>query len=186
MAYKNIKNIIINNAFNLFVEKGYNNVSVNEICSVCSITKPTLYYHFKSKEDIIYSYFDNAVKEYEISENTLELLKQADGRSCVLMILSEIFKVYTHKGYDLTQAFISCCLADISKDIVFPKKIQDKIITKIEQGKSDGSIENTADADCIYKGLFHCFMGYLLYWSQHNGLIGEEHSMETELESIFR
>lgn len=58
MAYKNIDSIIINTSCNLFMEKGYSNVSVNEICSACSITKPTLYYHFKSKEDILDAMID--------------------------------------------------------------------------------------------------------------------------------
>lgn len=47
------KELIIQNAINLFSKKGYEAVGVQEICDVSGITKPTLYYYFKSKAGIL-------------------------------------------------------------------------------------------------------------------------------------
>jgi TetR/AcrR family transcriptional regulator len=43
---------ILNDGWELFQQKGYLGVAVDEICQRCGITKPTLYYYFKSKENL--------------------------------------------------------------------------------------------------------------------------------------
>ena len=53
------KEIIRNKAISLFVEKGYNNVTVVDICEACSITKPTFYNYIPSKESIILNIYDD-------------------------------------------------------------------------------------------------------------------------------
>ncbi|MCQ2593117.1 MAG: TetR/AcrR family transcriptional regulator [Treponema sp.] len=47
------KDFIIQNAISLFSQKGYDGVGVQEICQVSEITKPTLYYYFKSKSGVL-------------------------------------------------------------------------------------------------------------------------------------
>lgn len=39
-------------AWELFQQKGYRGVTVDEICERCNLTKPTLYYYFNDKEDL--------------------------------------------------------------------------------------------------------------------------------------
>lgn len=46
---------ILDAALALFAEKGYEATSMREIAEQLSITKPALYYHFDSKEDIVRS-----------------------------------------------------------------------------------------------------------------------------------
>ena len=43
---------ILQDSWVLFQRKGYRGVSVDEICDICEITKPTLYYYFKNKETL--------------------------------------------------------------------------------------------------------------------------------------
>ena len=43
------KDIIIETAYQLFFKHGYNNVTINDICKECKITKPTFYTYIKSK-----------------------------------------------------------------------------------------------------------------------------------------
>lgn len=43
---------IITTARQLFMQRGYRAVSINDIVSAAEITKPTLYYHFADKEDL--------------------------------------------------------------------------------------------------------------------------------------
>lgn len=47
------KNEILDVAEKLFVTKGYDNTSTNDILECVGIARGTLYYHFKSKEDIL-------------------------------------------------------------------------------------------------------------------------------------
>ena len=43
---------ILQDGWELFQQKGYLGVSVDEICQRCGLTKPTLYYYFKNKENL--------------------------------------------------------------------------------------------------------------------------------------
>jgi AcrR family transcriptional regulator len=45
-----VREMILNNATRLFVERGYNGVSMREIAEACKLSKAGLYYHFTDKE----------------------------------------------------------------------------------------------------------------------------------------
>jgi len=49
----------------LFSEKGYANTSVREIVELASVSKPILYYYFKSKEGMFRSILDYALRQQE-------------------------------------------------------------------------------------------------------------------------
>ena len=42
----------MNAAMELFARKGYTGSSIREICQAAGVTKPVLYYHFRSKEQL--------------------------------------------------------------------------------------------------------------------------------------
>jgi len=46
-------------ALELFAERGYEKTSLREIAERLGVTKAALYYHFKSKEDIVHSFTDD-------------------------------------------------------------------------------------------------------------------------------
>lgn len=64
------KQIIYNSAINVFSNNGYNGATMDEIASNAGISKGTLYYHFKSKEDIF---------RYIISEGIKKMKEEVDS-----------------------------------------------------------------------------------------------------------
>lgn len=54
----------------LFSEKGYDGTSVDEIANLCNINKATVYYHFKSKEEILDSVMHSILDEAKKMVNT--------------------------------------------------------------------------------------------------------------------
>jgi AcrR family transcriptional regulator len=48
-------------ALELFAEHGYDKTSLREIAERLDVTKAALYYHFKTKEDIVVSLFDDLI-----------------------------------------------------------------------------------------------------------------------------
>jgi AcrR family transcriptional regulator len=49
---------ILDSAYELFYRKGFSRVSVDEIAAFADITKRSLYYHFKSKDELLAAVFD--------------------------------------------------------------------------------------------------------------------------------
>ena len=58
---------ILNEALTLFAENGYDGTSVEEIADKVGIKAPSLYNHFKGKEDILNALIDAAEERYEES-----------------------------------------------------------------------------------------------------------------------
>ena len=59
------KDKILDAALTLFAENGYNGTSVEQIAKAVGIKAPSLYKHYKSKEDILNSLIDSAEVRYE-------------------------------------------------------------------------------------------------------------------------
>ena len=52
-------------ALELFAEQGYEKTSLREIAERLGVTKAALYYHFRSKEDIVHSFTDDYFEEID-------------------------------------------------------------------------------------------------------------------------
>ena len=59
------KDKILDAALTLFAENGYNGTSVGQIAKAVGIKAPSLYKHYKSKEDILNALVDSAEARYE-------------------------------------------------------------------------------------------------------------------------
>jgi len=58
------KDLIEANAITLWAQKGYDGVGIQEICDVSSITKPSLYHHFKSKAGLLETILSHHLTAY--------------------------------------------------------------------------------------------------------------------------
>ena len=59
------KEKILDAALTLFAENGYDGTSVEEIANIVGIKAPSLYKHYKGKEDILNALIDSAETRYE-------------------------------------------------------------------------------------------------------------------------
>ena len=87
-------------ALELFAEQGYEKTSLREIAERLGVTKAALYYHFKSKEDIVHSFTDDYFAEIDAlldwakeqprtEETRLEILDRYVG---IVLAGSEVFR----------------------------------------------------------------------------------------------
>ena len=53
MEEKNTRTRIFNAAADLFSSRGFEKVSVREICEAANVKKPVLYYYFKDKDTLL-------------------------------------------------------------------------------------------------------------------------------------
>jgi len=77
--FKSTYQSLVNSARILFVEKGYQAVSIDEISGKALVTKGAFYHHFKNKKHIHYSYNPQSkewnifylVRDYIINNDTI-------------------------------------------------------------------------------------------------------------------
>lgn len=70
------RNEILDTAERLFVEKGFDGTSTNDILNDIGIARGTLYYHFKSKEDILDAMIERLTGR--LIANASEIVKKKD------------------------------------------------------------------------------------------------------------
>ena len=62
---ENIKEVILEKTAELMEEKGIGSISLANIADACGISKGTLYYHYTTKEDIIFDITDRYLSQQE-------------------------------------------------------------------------------------------------------------------------
>src|ERR1700761_8839589 len=75
-------------ALELFAEQGYEKTSLREIAERLGVTKAALYYHFRTKDDIVASLFDEFLALVD------ELVRWADGQVMDASTRAEVIRRY--------------------------------------------------------------------------------------------
>lgn len=88
MARGNTRQRIQDVALELFAEHGYEKTSLREIAEKLEVTKAALYYHFKTKEDIVISIFEDLTQPID------ELITWAEEQPRTLETKQEILRRY--------------------------------------------------------------------------------------------
>lgn len=83
------RNKILNCALHLFYLRGYDAVSVQEIVDEAGITKPTLYYYFKSKYGLLESLLEERCSV--INRQLRERIGNTDDLPMTLFLVAEYF-----------------------------------------------------------------------------------------------
>lgn len=138
------KKLIVDEAWKLFIEKGYENTSIQDIINhLGGLSKGAIYHHFKSKEEIF-----EAVCQKISSENTAYYDKLCDDKD---MNGYEKLKTMMKSGYANPSS--DALVAMTEKIMSDPKFVMSQVLEIydlvapcyiepiIKQGISDGSIQ---------------------------------------------
>lgn len=136
------KRLILDTSAVLFNEKGYDRTSLDDIAKELSVTKPSLYYYFSNKEDILLECLDVAYEHFSDGMALRDDLKK-NGRDRVVIMLRLYLEIMAH------EVGVSLVIADdrvMSKDgrgryNRLRRVLNAELQTRIEQGVSDGSLK---------------------------------------------
>ena len=142
--------LILDVAFRLFIEKGYERTSIQDIIdNLGGLSKGAIYHHFRSKEDILVAVTDRMTEEsnkmlVEIRDRTditgKEKLKAIFKESVLRPVQDDIFTVAPDLSNN-PSLFVSIFRETVN--LAAPYYIQ----PIIEQGISDGSIQTDYPAE---------------------------------------
>ena len=96
------KSEILDTAERLFVSKGYENTSTTDILNEIGIARGTLYYHFKSKEDILIAMIDRQVGQMAAAAKAIAENKEIPALQRMILAISAM-KADTGLGKELTE-----------------------------------------------------------------------------------
>jgi AcrR family transcriptional regulator len=172
-AAKNRKNEIIDGAMKLFAQYGYHSTSLNDVASKIGVTKATLYYYFRSKDEIMRAILEKSMNRMD---KALDLDK-AD--------LSPREKLRQFIQYHIIFGSDGAELAKITFDQMsaFPKRMRNALKSRekkvdaflqgiLEEGIKDGSFAIDDVKIAAYAILGTCNWTY--HWYRPGGRLSPE------------
>jgi len=142
-------------AITLFAARGYDAVGVQEICNAAEITKPTLYYYFKSKAGIL-----EEIANTKGLELVNKLSASAEYKHDFSQSLKEILLAVINFAKQNTDFFRLHCVLINAPEGSEVKLIYQQVITGINQVFLDffkASVEefgNMKDKELLYSQLY--------------------------------
>lgn len=136
------KNMVFETAIELIKEKGYDDVTVSEICEKAGVAKGTFYVHYKSKEDIIKESYYSDMSQFVLKQyqNLISQDKNMSIKSKIEKFIISEFMFANHVGYAMTcRAYVTNlteCISGSSKHFErrdFTKDLKSLIIDGINQ-----------------------------------------------------
>lgn len=153
---ENNKDSIAEIAIRLFSKKGYDAVGVQEICDKAEITKPTLYYYFKSKQGLLEYIAQSKGEElYSKIEAALEY-KHDLINSLTQLLKTEIEFARTYPDYFNLQAILLNSPEGSKQRKVYLSLIE-KIEAKYQEffALSCNEFGNMRGKEILYSTIFH-------------------------------
>lgn len=88
--------LILEAAEELLAEKGYHEMSIDEIAARVGVSKGTVYLHFPSKEELVLAYLSRGMRRF--MQEATDALNASASPSAKLRALMELFYVGVFKG----------------------------------------------------------------------------------------
>jgi AcrR family transcriptional regulator len=178
-------NRILNQAMRIFLEKGYHGTSIDDITRAAKLTKGALYWHFRSKEDLL----KRIIEEYEgrFLDGMIQAVNEVRG--------SILHKIEKYFQYNAAFAYYNrelCVSFDtLAAELVgahhgvetefrrIYKKYQKFLSNLIVQGKKEKVFKKEIDQNLAALVIIAFHVGILLQWSMNKDEIDGEAYVNT-------
>ncbi len=179
------KQTLLQKSIDLFREYGYDQVSINQICKSCGITKGSFYHHFESKADVLDQYLLH-IHEFTNAEQINEQQPVLEQMWALIEVTVDYGIVI---GKDLMKNIWINGLANqnvLAVPFRFTKHLSyqdflNLLIELTETGQKKGDIRQNVSAKELVSLYLFAFMGISVTWSTSQ----EEMDVKDEMHKAF-
>lgn len=168
---------ILNTALKLFVERGFAEVSINDLIKEVGIAKGGFYHHFKSKDELIYEimekvifpHFNEIIRSIDefngsAKEKLLEIFKNHSEGESYLKTSFNVGKINDRSIMILIIECIKRYEIMATSVVEFGNQLIEKIEGIIEEGKSNGEFSSNIDSKSVALYIVSVLQGSAALW----------------------
>jgi len=166
---------ILDSAEILFSEKGIKESKMTDIAKQCELSKGSLYFYFKSKDEIVWELLRKySLIEYSAGQEYIEkfdLNAYEKLGKYIRLFSDELIQTYrtSNLSYQYREYMMNMIKEDVLSDVMkdqFKEVFERNVSTfsdLIKAGQSDGSIKKDINADVIGRGMSSAFGTHFRY-----------------------
>lgn len=161
---------IFDTAMELFDSKGYENVSINEICERAGVSTGAFYHHFTAKNQIIIEEFLKADDFYR--ELLHEIAGIEDYREKLRAFTSATMKFMADMGLKIVKVTYQTQIGPDKKASYLgnPNRALYFIIEDLyREGQEKGRVRKDLNVEDLARLTIHCYRGIVYDWCLANG-----------------
>ena len=188
MAYKTneTKNRIIATALELIKKSGYDNITINEICKCCDISKHTFYYYFTSKDDILLKF--HTIPNEITMEKLPKILEAENNVEKFWLFMEPSVDFFADNGVEIAKCIFK---ANITREVgTFDiekrdAKLPNVAVSFLQKAFEAGEMRNASDSYKLFKVSIRNFMALSFVWSTSDGSFDLKKECRKSLEVIL-
>ena len=172
-------------ALELFKEKGYDSVSVNEICKKANCAVSTFYYQFPSKSALANELFSRKMAFND--ERIAQVLACSSPVEQLFLIHESFMLTHVQLGLDLSVRILEYVL---NSDTVFRSTgdnvyMCDLVVPIIQRAQACGEIRNPTEPKQLAEAVWVMLNGIAYSWSANRGTSDILSDMRSVLEILY-
>lgn len=156
-----IANQICSTSIQLFRDRGFEQVSVNEICKNVGITKPTFYKYVHSKGDILTRYYFQIPPFHPQLDPENE--KNNDYMQAIVDSFENSFRYFLSLGTDLLKAHMISQSEGMTMLNQGNSQWGEEMLGYIRKGQEYGQITNPLPPEALLDQMLAVLLGYAYY-----------------------
>ncbi|MFB5249536.1 TetR/AcrR family transcriptional regulator [Bacillus mycoides] len=175
---KELKELIFLKAVQLFQERGYENVTVQDITTACGIAKGTFFNYFPKKENILLFLGDSQIELWNESLKTYENVEHPKER--IKLVLGDLLDRFTGHGELMTHAVFEIIKSNylVENELKSIQQLQESLSSIITEAKETGKLHSPWDTNIITSTI----MSTYFYTLMSHSLL---HANETSAKNIL-
>ncbi len=180
------KKRILLTGLNLIKEKGYDTVTLNDICNTANISKNTFYYYFKSKEDLLLQFY--SIPTDLATKNLSSILMAENYIEQYWKLLEPMLDFIVDSGTEITKQILYA-LTNQNMPAFNPSKFDKDIfnieVTVIARAQASDEILNTSDPFLLIAVAQSLLLGVISLWCTANGKFDFKNAVRLAIEVCF-
>jgi len=169
-------------ALQLFAERGFSGVTVEDITEAADVGKGTFFNYFESKDHVL-----GVMAEIQLGKVAEALALAQNGKRSIQSVLHHLFLRAAEepgRSPDLARALISSFLASQGVRDLIARNMQEgrkMIAAVVAAGQKRGEIDPRLKKEKVAIQVLQTFMGTVLFWSLH-----EQPALSVWMEDSFQ